>query len=174
MKRRTFLALPALLLYNRIARAYEIGGKEYSIEVSINKCRLYLYELPARKLLREYLASTAKNGLNTYPTGKGYVTRIEFNPEWHPTAYSRWYFRANKKIDLPTTVKPGDPLNYMGAFKIHLSHRTYKGDIYRIHGNNDPSLVGQRVTGGCIRLHNDEGVQLAGMISVGTEVTILS
>lgn len=174
MMRRTFLALPALLLYHQIARAFEVERKKYCIEVSIIKCRLYLYELPEKRLLREYLASTAKNGLDTYPTGIGHVTKIELNPEWHPTAYSRWYFRTNKNIDLPAIVKPGDPLNYMGDFKIHLSHRTYKGDIYRIHGNNDPSQVGQRVTGGCIRLHNDEGVKLAGMIAVGTEVTILA
>ena len=174
MKRRTFLALPALFLYNKIAAAYETGKKEYYIEISIRQCRLYLYELPGKLLLREYKAATVKEGLDTYPIGSGHVTNIEFNPEWHPTAYSRWYFRVNKKIYLPETVKPGDPLNYMGAFKIYLSHRTYKGDIYRIHGNNDPSQVGQRVTGGCIRLFNDEGMQLAGTISIGTEVSILN
>lgn len=63
-------------------------------------------------------------------------------------------------------------MNYMGAFKIYLSHRTYKGDIYRIHGNNDPSQVGLRVTGGCIRMYNDEGTDLAKMIPIGTEVNI--
>lgn len=174
MKRRTFLALPALFLYNKIAPAYETDKKEYYIEISIRQCKLYLYELPGKLFLKEYKAATAKEGLDTYPIGRGHVTKIEYNPEWHPTAYSRWYFRVNKKIYLPETVKPGDPLNYMGAFKIYLSHRTHKGDIYRIHGNNDPSQVGQRVTGGCIRLFNDEGIQLAGTISIGTEVSILN
>lgn len=174
MKRRTFLVLPAVLIYNRLSFATEIGKKEYCIEVSINQCRLYLYELPGKTLVREFKAATAKKGLDTYPMGKGHVTRIELNPEWHPTAYSRWYFRTNKNINLPGTVKPGDPLNYMGAFKIYLSHRTYKGDIYRIHGNNDPSQVGRRVTGGCIRLFNDEGIQLAGTIRIGTEVSIVN
>jgi lipoprotein-anchoring transpeptidase ErfK/SrfK len=174
MKRRTFLALPALFLYNKVAAAHETDKKEYCIEISIRQCRLYLYELPGKLFLKEYKAATAKEGLDTYPIGRGHVTKIEYNPEWHPTAYSRWYFRVNKRIYLPETVKPGDPLNYMGAFKIYLSHRTYKGDIYRIHGNNDPSQVGQRVTGGCIRLFNDEGMQLAGTISIGTEVSILN
>lgn len=173
MKRRAFLALPALFLHSKIAAAYEAVANKYYIEISIPQCRLYLYELPNRQFIREYKAATAKKGLDTYPIGMGHVTKIEFNPEWHPTPYSRWYFRVKKKLYLPPIVKPGDPLNYMGSFKIYLSHRTYKGDIYRIHGNNDPSQVGQRVTGGCIRLFNDEGIQLAGTISVGTQVNIL-
>ncbi len=166
--------MPVLCVFNRIVCAHEIEKKDYCIEVSISQCKLYLYELPSKILVREFKAATAKKGLDTYPLGKGHVTRIELNPEWHPTAYSRWYFRTTKKIDLPGTVKPGDPLNYMGAFKIYLSHRTYKGDIYRIHGNNDPSQVGQRVTGGCIRLFNEEGIELSRMINIGTEVSIVN
>lgn len=164
--------MPGLFLVNRIAAACEVDNKEYTIEISVRQCRLYLYELPCKTLIREYKAATAKEGLDTYPIGNGHVTRIELNPEWHPTAYSRWYFRVKKRIYLPETVKPGDPLNYMGAFKIYLSHRTYKGDVYRIHGNNDPSQVGQRVTGGCIRLLNEEGIELAQTIRIGTEVSI--
>jgi len=62
----------------------------------------------------------------------------------------------------------------MGAFKISLSHRTWKGAIYRIHGNNNPRLVGTRATGGCFRMHNDEGVAMARSITIGTEVNIVS
>jgi lipoprotein-anchoring transpeptidase ErfK/SrfK len=61
----------------------------------------------------------------------------------------------------------------MGKFKISLSHRTKKGAIYRIHGANNPGRVGRRVTGGCFAMYNDEGLELARTISVGTEVNIL-
>jgi len=147
---------------------------EYSIEVSVSRCRLYLYKTfpDGKRLVKEYAAATAKKGLGTYPLGDGYVTKIEFQPAWLPTAYSRWYFKVTKNIDLPAFVPPGHPQNYMGSFKIHLSHQTSKGSVYRIHGNNDPSLVGKRVTGGCIRMHNGEGEELARKISVGTKVVI--
>jgi lipoprotein-anchoring transpeptidase ErfK/SrfK len=61
----------------------------------------------------------------------------------------------------------------MGPFKIALSHRTNKGAIYRIHGNNDPKRVGRRVTGGCVVMGNADGLALAHRIRVGTEVNIV-
>ena len=123
-------------------------------------------------LVAEYPVGTAVRGLETYPTGLGMVTGIFFNPWWHPTPYSRQVFRA-RGIILPAAVPPGDPLNYMGPFKIALSHRTWKGAIYRIHGNNNPQRVGRRVTGGCFVMNNDDGLALAHKIKVGTVVNIL-
>ena len=68
---------------------------------------------------------------------------------------------------------PGHHLNYMGDFKISLSHKTQKGAIYRIHGNNNPQRVGRRVTGGCFVMDNVEGQDLARMVPIGTKVNIL-
>lgn len=149
--------------------------KSYFIEISISRCRLYLYEKEGEKLdlIREYKVATAKRGLEVYPIGLGKITRIELFPYWYPTAYSRWYFKTKKGINLPAKVPPGDKLNYMGDVKIHLSHTTRKGSIYRIHGNNDSSLVGTRATGGCFRMYNDEGVELAKIIKVETPVSIV-
>lgn len=147
----------------------------YYVEISISGCQVSLYEKRGKELvlLEKFKAATAKKGLDVYPLGRGYITGIEFNPTWGPTGYSRSYFKKEKGIDLPKIVPPGDPLNYMGAFKIHLSHKTRKGDIYRIHGNNDPTKIGQRATGGCIRMDNKEGTRFAKLVSVGTEVNIV-
>ena len=122
--------------------------------------------------LHQYEVGTAVKGLPVYPLGKGKVTAIAINPWWYPTAYSRQVFRE-RGIDLPRAVPPGQPLNYMGAVKISLSHRTWKGAIYRIHGNNNPGRVGRRVTGGCFVMFNEDILELARTISVGTEVDIL-
>jgi lipoprotein-anchoring transpeptidase ErfK/SrfK len=145
------------------------------IEISISRTLLTLYELHgAGKLLpvAQYRVGSAMRGLKTYPLGPGRVTAIQFAPWWHPTAYSRQVFRE-RGISLPRAVPPGHPLNYMGPFKISLSHRTWKGAIYRIHGNNDPRRVGRRVTGGCFVMHNREGLELARTIRVGTVVNIV-
>ncbi|MFA5353193.1 MAG: L,D-transpeptidase [Thermodesulfovibrionales bacterium] len=147
----------------------------YYIEISIKGELLTLYERgDADRLvkLREYPVGTVVRGLKTYPTGIGKVTAISFNPWWYPTAYSRSVFRE-RGIELPKAVPPGNPLNYMGPFKISLSHRTKKGAIYRIHGNNNPQRVGRRVTGGCFVMDNEGGLELARTIKVGTEVNIL-
>jgi len=149
--------------------------RRYAIEVSVSRKILTLYEqdgMYRRVSRREYRVGTAVLGLDVYPLGRGQVTAISLNPWWHPTAYSREVFRK-RGIDLPAAVPPGHPLNYMGAVKISLSHRTRKGAIYRIHGNNNPGRVGRRVTGGCFVMYNEDAVELARTISVGTEVTIL-
>jgi L,D-transpeptidase YnhG len=147
----------------------------YYVEISIGRNVLTLYEKKReyeRTPLAEYSVGTAVKGLTTYPLGLGTVTGIYFNPWWYPTPYSRQVFR-NRGIELPKAVPPGDPLNYMGPFKISLSHRTSKGAIYRIHGNNNPKRVGRRVTGGCFVMDNAAGIALAHRIKVGTEVTII-
>ncbi len=146
----------------------------YFVEISIGRNVLMLYEKKGaaeKVLVAEYPVGTAVRGLKTYPLGLGHVTGIYFNPWWYPTPYSRQVFRE-RGIELPAAVAPGLPLNYMGPFKIALSHRTKKGAIYRIHGNNNPKRVGHRVTGGCFVMDNAEGMALAHRIRIGTEVNI--
>ncbi|HXE97842.1 MAG TPA: L,D-transpeptidase [Dongiaceae bacterium] len=145
------------------------------VEISMSRNLLTLYEKrgDAEKVqIAEYAVGSKVTGLKTYPLGLGRVTGIYFNPWWYPTPYSRQVFRE-RGIELPKAVPPGDALNYMGPFKIALSHRTYKGAIYRIHGNNNPKRVGRRVTGGCFVMDNPDGLALARTIKVGTEVNIV-
>ncbi|GFO70202.1 hypothetical protein GMLC_37810 [Geomonas limicola] len=147
----------------------------YSIEISISRNLLTLFaQNPGAEpvAVAEYPVGTVVRGLKTFPLGQGKVTAISLNPWWYPTEYSRQVFRGHG-IELPKAVPPGDPLNYMGAFKISLSHKTWKGAIYRIHGNNDPRRVGRRVTGGCFVMGNSEGLELAAKIKVGTLVNIV-
>lgn len=141
----------------------------YSIEVSVSQCKLRLYEElkeGQKKLVAEYDVATAKRGIS-YPTGSGHIIGVDFHPSWVPTASTlRDAQRKGKR--LPRYVPPGSRANPMGEFKILLSH----GDAYRIHGTNAPSQIGQRVSRGCIRMHNGEGLQLARRVGVGTEVLI--
>lgn len=151
------------------------SGRSYYVEISISRNLLTLYEEKGdgkREPVAEYSVGTVVTGLKTYPLGLGEVTGIYFDPWWHPTSYSRQVFRG-RGIDLPAAVPPGHPLNYMGPFKIALSHSTWKGAIYRIHGNNNPKRVGRRVTGGCFVMDNSDGIALARRIRVGTVVNIV-
>jgi lipoprotein-anchoring transpeptidase ErfK/SrfK len=47
------------------------------------------------------------------------------------------------------------------------------GTIYRIHGTNDPSTIGTRVSSGCLRLTNQDVSDLYSRVSVGTKVIVL-
>jgi lipoprotein-anchoring transpeptidase ErfK/SrfK len=151
--------------------------QSFQIKISVSECRLWLFEKNdgKLKLVNVYEVGTAKAGLKVYPMGLGHITAIEFDPSWYPIARSRKAF-AKRGIKLPAVVPPKSKLNYMGEFKISLSHSVpVYGSIYRIHGirPGDESCIGKRVSGGCIRMQNKEGVKLARTVSVGTPVEIV-
>jgi lipoprotein-anchoring transpeptidase ErfK/SrfK len=58
--------------------------------------------------------------------------------------------------------------NPLGARAMYLG-----GTVYRIHGTNAPETIGERVSSGCIRLVNDDVVDLYGRVNVGTKVVVL-
>jgi lipoprotein-anchoring transpeptidase ErfK/SrfK len=61
-------------------------------------------------------------------------------------------------------ANPGGPF---GAFWIGLSK-----PHYGIHGTNDPSSIGREVSHGCIRMHNEDVLQLSSLVPIGTRVSI--
>jgi lipoprotein-anchoring transpeptidase ErfK/SrfK len=153
-------------------------SQRYSLKIGTSQCRLWLYEEQAggQKLIKEYPVGTVKVGLKQFPLGKGCITDIDFAPVWRPTAYSRWFFANKLGINLPGTVAFGHKLNFMGQFRISLSHSVPgKGQVYRIHGvrPGEEKYVGTRVSGGCIRMRNEEGLEIARMVSIGTPVVII-
>lgn len=142
---------------------------EYAIEVDMKACTLRLYELgpQGRELVRTYTVATPGPGMPR-PSGSGQITGIEFDPWWVPTENIRRRALSKGKR-LPQAVAPGSKANPMGKFKMHLSH----GQGFRIHGTNEPQRIGQRVSAGCIRMHNDQGLELARAVSVGTPVNFV-
>ena len=61
------------------------------------------------------------------------------------------------------------PTNPLGARAMYLGNT-----IYRIHGTNAPSTIGQRVSSGCIRLTNEDVTDLASRVNVGTKVIVIN
>jgi lipoprotein-anchoring transpeptidase ErfK/SrfK len=62
----------------------------------------------------------------------------------------------------------GGPQNPLGARAMYLG-----GTIYRIHGTNAPSTIGGQVSSGCIRLVNEDVIDLYSRVNVGTKVIVL-
>lgn len=93
--------------------------------------------------------------------GEQRVTQKRVDPPWTPTAEMR---RENPSI--PATVPGGDPKNPMGARALYLG-----STLYRIHGTDAPSTIGQNVSRGCVRMHNAHVIELYERIPVGAKVT---
>lgn len=115
------------------------------------------------KNLKTYKVSTAKRSIKK-PLGEGHVTSISLNPIWYPTADTIESFKK-RGINLPAVVPGGDKLNYMGSAKINLSHRVDGKDTFRIHGTIDEKTIGSYESSGCIRMKNNEVVQLVALLN---------
>ena len=62
----------------------------------------------------------------------------------------------------------GGVTNPLGARAMYLS-----GSFYRIHGTNAPSTIGSRATAGCIRMVNEDVIDLYDRVKVGAKVMVL-
>ena len=71
-----------------------------------------------------------------------------------------------RRPDLPRHMA-GGVANPPGARAMYLS-----GTLYRIHGSNEPHTIGQAVSSGCIRMTNEDVVDLYDRVRVGTRVVV--
>lgn len=150
-----------------VAQAGMTENRSLYIEIVVEECKLFFYEYIADKgfiLIGTYSVASFKQGLPEYPLGLGYATKVDFNPNWQPTRNTVSYMnrqlqKTGKKrlYHEGETIPSGDPRNAMGRFKIHLSHTTpINGNIYRIHGTNNPGSIGKRASGGCTRMDDSD------------------
>ena len=86
-------------------------------------------------------------------------------PDWHPTK------SEISRLGVPTFVK-GGPDNPMGSRAIYL-YSGGKDTLFRIHGTNQPEYIGASISSGCIRLTNEDVIDLYGRVKQGTVVVVL-
>jgi lipoprotein-anchoring transpeptidase ErfK/SrfK len=90
------------------------------------------------------------------------VTRKAEWPDWTPPPQM-----LLRRPDLPAHMD-GGPDNPLGARALYLG-----SSLYRIHGTNEPSTIGQNVSSGCIRMMNDDVIDLYNRVPVGAKVIVL-
>jgi lipoprotein-anchoring transpeptidase ErfK/SrfK len=83
-------------------------------------------------------------------------------PDWTPPAEM-----IRRRPDLPRHMA-GGPSNPLGARALYLG-----SSLYRIHGTNEPHTIGQNVSSGCIRMMNEDVIDLYERTPVGTRVEVL-
>jgi len=86
-------------------------------------------------------------------------------PPWHPTK------SEIERLGVPTFVPPG-PDNPMGSRALYL-YSGGKDTLFRIHGTNQPEYIGQSISSGCIRMTNEDVIDLYNRVKMGTIVVVL-
>jgi lipoprotein-anchoring transpeptidase ErfK/SrfK len=141
---------------------YETKQKQGSIIIDTNTKFLY-YVLGDGKA-RRYGVGVGKPGFEWAGTHK--VSRKTEWPDWRPPA-EMIAREAKKGRKLPAFMEGGAE-NPLGARAMYLG-----SSLYRIHGTNQPWTIGQAVSSGCIRMRNEDVVDLYERVKVGAKVTVI-
>jgi len=88
-------------------------------------------------------------------------------PSWTPTAGEH-----ERLGNIPNFVS-GGPHNPMGARALYL-FANGKDTLFRIHGTNQPEYIGSAISSGCIRLTNEDVIDLYNRVKVGTPVVVIA
>jgi lipoprotein-anchoring transpeptidase ErfK/SrfK len=88
-------------------------------------------------------------------------------PSWTPTAGEHERLGA-----IPNFVS-GGPHNPMGARALYL-FANGKDTLFRIHGTNQPEYIGSAISSGCIRLTNEDVIDLYNRVKMGTPVVVIA
>jgi lipoprotein-anchoring transpeptidase ErfK/SrfK len=128
-----------------------------AIIVATEERRLY-FVLPDHQAIK-YAVGVGRPGFEW--TGVHHVAAKREWPDWTPPAEM-----LKRRPDLPLHMAGGID-NPLGARALYVS-----GTLYRIHGSNEPDTIGQAVSSGCIRMTNEDVIDLYDRAKVGAEVVV--
>ena len=135
-------------------------GSEAPGTIVIDTPNTYLYFVLGGGKAVRYGIGVGREGFTW--SGTQTISRMAEWPDWHPPAEM-----IARQPYLPrfTAGGPGNPL---GARAMYLGNT-----VYRIHGTNDPTTIGKQVSSGCIRLTNDDVIDLFNRVQTGAKVVVL-
>ena len=129
------------------------------VDSKTNVMELFAKNGENEEKIKSYIVSTGKDSIKK-PLGVGRISQISLNPVWYPTTDTKKSF-AKKGIVLPNIVPPNHKYNYMGMAKLNLTHSVDGNTTYRIHGTLNEKTLGSNESAGCIRMRNNDVVELA-------------
>jgi len=139
--------------------------KEAAGTIVIDTDARYLYYvLPQGKAIR-YGVTVGEEALNW--SGVAKIGHLAEWPAWVPTPSIK-----QRLGDIPSYVT-GGPHNPLGARALYLFEGS-KDTLFRIHGTNQPEYIGQAISSGCIRLTNEDVIDLYNRVKIGAPVVVIA
>jgi lipoprotein-anchoring transpeptidase ErfK/SrfK len=136
------------------------SGHEGAGTLVVDTPNKFLYLVQGNGRALRYGIGVGKPGF-TWSGTKTITAKREW-PDWTPPAEM-----LARRPDLPRHME-GGPENPLGARAMYLG-----SSLYRIHGSNEPWTIGTNVSSGCIRMRNQDVIDLYGRVNVGTRVVVL-
>ena len=135
-------------------------GKETAGTIVVDTPNKFLYLVQGSGKALRYGIGVGRPGF-TWSGVKAISAKKEW-PDWTPPPEM-----LARRPDLPRHME-GGPQNPLGARAMYLG-----SSLYRIHGSNEPWTIGTNVSSGCIRMRNDDVIDLYGRVSVGAKVVVI-
>jgi lipoprotein-anchoring transpeptidase ErfK/SrfK len=136
------------------------SGKEGAGTIIINTNERFLYLVQGNGRAVRYGIGVGRPGFTW--SGTHHITNKREWPDWTPPDEM-----LKRRPDLPRHMA-GGPDNPLGARAMYLG-----STLYRIHGSNEPWTIGTQVSSGCIRMRNEDVVDLYGRVKIGTKVVVI-
>ncbi len=138
----------------------EYHGAERAGTIVIDTPNKFLYLVQGDGTALRYGIGVGRPGF-TWSGVKTVSAKKEW-PAWTPPPQM-----LARRPDLPRHLA-GGPENPLGARAMYLG-----SSLYRIHGSNEPWTIGANVSSGCIRMRNEDVIDLYGRVSVGARVVVI-
>jgi lipoprotein-anchoring transpeptidase ErfK/SrfK len=136
------------------------SGPERPGTIVIDTPRRFLYLVQSDGTAMRYGIGVGRPGF-TWAGEKKVSAKKEW-PDWTPPPEM-----LQRRPDLPHFMA-GGPENPLGARALYLG-----SSLYRIHGSNEPWTIGQAVSSGCIRMRNEDVIDLYERVKLGTKVVVI-
>ncbi|MEA2869030.1 MAG: hypothetical protein QOE39_3745 [Bradyrhizobium sp.] len=138
----------------------DYSGKESAGTIVVDTPNKFLFLVQGNGKALRYGIGVGKPGF-TWSGVKTISAKKEW-PDWTPPAEM-----LVRRPDLPRHME-GGPQNPLGARAMYLG-----SSLYRIHGSNEPWTIGTNVSSGCIRMRNQDVIDLYGRVNVGARVIVI-
>src|SRR3954466_11464482 len=139
----------------------EYSRKEVPGTILVDTDARYLYYVLAGGKAIRYGVAVGEEAMAW--SGVATVGRMAEWPDWIPTA------EIQARLGPYPQRIPGGPANPLGARALYL-YEGSKDTSYRIHGTNQPEYIGRAISSGCIRLTNEDVIDLYNRVQIGTTV----
>jgi lipoprotein-anchoring transpeptidase ErfK/SrfK len=143
-----------------LPREVAYNGTEKPGTIIVDTPHHFLYLVEEGGKARRYGVGVGRPGFTW--SGEHKITAKKEWPDWVPPEEM-----LQRQPYLPHFM-PGGPNNPLGARALYIG-----STLYRIHGSNEPWTIGHNVSSGCIRMRNQDVIDLYNRVKVGTKVVVL-
>lgn len=141
------------------------GERPGTIVVATGERYLYLVQEGGRAI--RYGVGIGRDGFTW--SGRGDIARKKAWPTWTPPAEM---IKRQPEIEPYRNGMPGGIGNPLGARALYI-YKNGRDTIYRLHGTSDPQTIGEAVSSGCVRLLNQDVIDLYGRVPVGSPILVM-